>query len=127
MAEIRRSPCCSWGTAWHSVHFPTTEARIIALTLLVYWVGDNILDLGSGLVNVLLPIGLVFYLSLLPGSSLLHRGSFFYWFKLAFVLVISGPVVQYELVFSFRNESFIHQSLEVWKIEHDESSPELRV
>ena len=106
---------------------PATEARIIALTLLVYWVGHDILDLSSGLVNILLPIGLVLHLSLLPALSLLHWLPFFPWFKLALVLVISRSVVQYELVFSFRNESFIHQSLEIWKIKHAEGAPELRV
>ena len=72
---------------------PTTEARIVALALLVYWVSHNILDLGGGLVNILLPIGLVFHLSLLPGTSLLHGLPILLWLKLALVIVIDRPVV----------------------------------
>ena len=71
----------------------TTEASIDALTLLVHWVGHDILDLGGGLVNVLLPIGLVFHPSLLPGTSLLHGLSILLWLKLALVIVIDRPVV----------------------------------
>ena len=72
---------------------PTTEARIVALALLVHWVGHNILDLGGGLVNILLPIGLVFHLSLLLGTSLLHGLPFLLWLKLAPVVVVSRPII----------------------------------
>ena len=72
---------------------PTTEARLAALAPLMHWVGHDILDLGGGLVNILLPIGLVFHLSLLPGTSLLHWLPFLPWLKLAFVIVIDKPVV----------------------------------
>ena len=106
---------------------PTTKARIVALTLLVHWVGHDILDLSGGLVNILLPIGLVFHLSLLPGTSLLHWFPFLPWLKLVLVIVISRPIVRYELVLPFSNESLVHQGLEVWEIEHTESTPELRV
>ena len=58
---------------------PTTEARIVELALLVYWVGHDILDLGGGLVNILLPIGLLLHLSMLPGTSLLHWLPFLPW------------------------------------------------
>ena len=72
---------------------PTIEARIIALTLIPYWVGHDILDLSGGLVNILLPIGLVFHLSLLPGTSLLHGLPILLWLKLALVIVIDRPIV----------------------------------
>ena len=72
--------------------FPTTEARIVVLALLVHWVGHDILDLSGGLVNILLPIGLVFHLSLLPGTSLLHRLPILLWFKLALV-VVNRPII----------------------------------
>ena len=73
---------------------PTTEARIIALTLLMHWVGHDILDLSGGLVNILLPIWLVFHLSLLPGTSLLHWLSILLWLKLALVVVVSRPIIR---------------------------------
>ena len=106
---------------------PTTEARIIALMLLVHWAGHDILDLGGGLVNILLPIGLVFHLSLLPGTGLLHRLPFLPWLKLALVIVVSRPIIGYKHVLPFSNESLVHQGLEVWEIEHTKSTPELRV
>ena len=81
--------------------------------------------MSGGLVNILLPIGLVFHLSLLPGTGLLHRLPFLPWLKLALVVVVSRPVVRYELVLPFSNESFVHQSLEIWEIKHTESTPEL--
>ena len=67
---------------------PTTVTRIAAQMLLLHWVGYNILDLSGGLVNILLPIGLVFHLSLLPGTSLLHWLYLLPWLKLALVLGI---------------------------------------
>ena len=106
---------------------PTIEARIIALTLLMYWVGHDILDLSGGLVNILLPIGLVFHLSLLPGTSLLHWLTFPPWLKLALVIVVGRLIIRYKLVLPFSNESLVHQSLEIWEIKHTESTPELRV
>ena len=72
---------------------PASETRIMALPLLMHWIGHNILDLSGGLVNILLPIGLVFHLSLLPGMSLLHWLPFLPWLKLALVVVVSRPVV----------------------------------
>ena len=72
---------------------PASETRIIALPLLMHWIGPNILDLSGGLVNILLPIGLVFHLSLLPGMSLLHCLPFLSWLKLALVIVIDTLVV----------------------------------
>ena len=71
---------------------PTTEASIDALALLVHWGGHDILDLGGGLVNILLPNGLVFHLSLLPGMSLLHGLPILLWLKLALVIVIDRPL-----------------------------------
>ena len=72
---------------------PTTEARIVALALLVHWVGQDILDLGGGLVNILLPIGLVFHLSLLPGTSLLHWLPILLWLKLTLVVVVNRLII----------------------------------
>ena len=72
---------------------PTTEARIVALTLPTYWVGHDILDLSGGLVNILLPIGLVFYMSLLPGMSLLHWLPILLWLKLTLVVVVNRPII----------------------------------
>ena len=72
---------------------PTTEARIVALALLVHWVGHDILELGGGLVTIMLPIGLLFHLSLLPGTTLLHWLPFLPWLKLALVTVISRPII----------------------------------
>ena len=73
--------------------FPTTEASIDALALLVHWVGHDILYLGGGLVNIMLPIGLVFHLCLLPGTSLLHGLPILLWLKLARVIIIDRHVV----------------------------------
>ena len=72
---------------------PASETRIIALPLLMHWIGHNILDLSGGLVNILLSIWPVFHLSLLPGTSLLHGLPILLWLKLAFVIVIDRPVV----------------------------------
>ena len=92
---------------------PTTEARIVALALVSHRVGHDILDLCGGLVNILLPIGVGFHLSMLPSTSLLHWLPFLPWLKLALVIVISRPIVRYKLVLPFSNESFVHQSLEI--------------
>ena len=72
---------------------PTTEARIVAMALLVHWFGHDILDLSGGLVNILLPICLVFHLSLLPGMSLLHWLPILLWLKLALVVVVNRPII----------------------------------
>ena len=72
---------------------PTTEASIDALALLVHWARHDILDLRGGLVNILLPVGLVFHPGLLPGTSLLYGLSILLWLKLALVIVIDRPVV----------------------------------
>ena len=67
---------------------PTTETGIVALAFLSHLVGYDILDLRRGLVDILLPIGLVLYLRLLPGTSLLHRLNLLPWFKLALVIIV---------------------------------------
>ena len=67
---------------------PTTEIGIVALAFFSYRVGYDILDLRRGLVDILLPIGLVLYLWLLPGTSLLHRLNLLPWLKLALVVII---------------------------------------
>ena len=72
---------------------PTNEARIIALMLLMHWVGHDILDLSGGFVNILLPIWLVFHLSLLPGTSLLHWLPILLWLKLALVAIVNRPII----------------------------------
>ena len=72
---------------------PTTEASIDALALLVHWVGNDILDLGGGFVNILLLVGLVFHLSLLPGTSLLHWLPILLWLKLTLVVVVNRPII----------------------------------
>ena len=106
---------------------PTTKARIVALALLVHWVGHDILDFGGGLVNILLPIGLEFHLSLLPGTSLLHWLTFPPWLKLALVIVISRPIFMYGLLLPLSNESLVYQSLEIWEIKHTEGASEMWV
>ena len=106
---------------------PTTEVRIVALALLVHWVGHDILDLSGGLVNILLPIGLVFHLSLLPGTSLLHWLPILLCLKLMLVVVVNRPIISYTLVLPFSNESLVHQSLEIWEIKHTKGTSELRV
>ena len=69
-----------------------TITGIVAQAILHNWVEHVILDLGGGLVNILLPIGLVFHLSLLPGTSLLHRLPILLWLKLALV-VVNRPII----------------------------------
>ena len=71
---------------------PANETRIIALALLMCWTSYNILDLSGGLVNILLPIWHVFHMSLLPGTSLLHRLSVLLWVKLVLVVIVSRPI-----------------------------------
>ena len=106
---------------------PTTETRIVARALLGHWVGHDILDLGGGLVNILLPIGLVFHLSLLPGMSLLHWLNIFPRLELALVIVSGRFVVMYELVLPFSNEGLVYQSLEIGEIKHTEGASEMLV
>ena len=91
----------------------TIKADVVALTLLVHWAGHDILDLSSGLVHILLPIGFVLHLSLLLGTSLLFM----------LVVTICGSVVWHRLVFSFCDEGLIYQRLKIWKVKHAESTP----
>jgi len=71
---------------------PANETSIIALALLMCWTGYNILDLSGGPVHILLPIWPVFHLSLLLGTSLLHRLPILLWLKLALV-VVNRPII----------------------------------
>ena len=71
----------------------TTVTRIVAQAILQNWVEHVILDLGGGLVNILLPIGLVCYLSRLPGTSLLHWLHFLLGLKLALVIVMGRLII----------------------------------
>mgnify|MGYP005826323513 CR=1 FL=1 len=91
------------------------------------WVGQIILDLSSGLVHILLPIWLILHVSLLLGTGLLNRLSVLLWLKFALVVIICGLVVLQRLVFSFCNESLVHQGLKIWKVEHAESTPKVLV
>ena len=77
---------------------PTIKAGIVALTFFAYRAGHDILDLGSGFVNILLPIGFVLNLSLLPGMSLLHWLSILLGLKFALMIIISGLIVVHELI-----------------------------
>ena len=106
---------------------PTAETRIVALTIFAHRAGHDILDLGSGLVNILLPIGSVLNLSLLPSTSLLHWLTILLRLKLAVVIIIGSLVVMYKLVPPFSNEGLVYQSLEVWEIKHTECAPEVLV
>ena len=105
----------------------TTKAGVVALTLFMHWDGHNILDLSSGLVQLLLPIWFIFHLSLLPGLGLLNRLPVLLWLKFALVVIICGAVVLHRLVLSFCNESLVHKRLKIWKVEHAESTPEVLV
>ena len=71
---------------------PTTKTGIVALALFSNRVGHDILDLCVGLVNILLPIGLVFHLSMLLGTTLLHWLTFLRWLELALVIIVGRPV-----------------------------------
>ena len=77
----------------------TTETGIVALTFFSHWAGYDILDLGSSLVDVLLPIGFVLQLSLLPCTSLLHWLHILLGLEFALVVISSWLVVVQELVF----------------------------
>ena len=92
---------------------PTIKAGIVALTFFMHRVGHDVLDLSSGLVNILLPIGFVLNLSLLPSTRLLHGLSILLRLEFALVVIISRHVVLHELVFPFRGESFVDQGLEI--------------
>ena len=70
-----------------------TITGIVAQAILQNWVEHVILDLCGGLVKILLPIGLVCYLSQLPGTSLLHWLHFLSWLKLALVIVVGGLII----------------------------------
>ena len=106
---------------------PTRETRIVALTLFAYRAGHDILDLGSSLVDVLLPIGHVLNLSLLLGTSLLHWLSILLRFELALMIIISRLIVRHQLVLAFSNEGLVYQSLEIREIKHTESASEVLV
>ena len=67
---------------------PTTITGIVTLAFFSHRVGYDIFDLRRGLVNILLPIGLVLYLRLLLGTSLLHRLNLLPWFKLVLVIIV---------------------------------------
>ena len=86
----------------------TIKACIVALTLLVYWTGHDILDLSSGLVHILPQIWFIFHLGLLPGTSLLNRLPVFLWLKFVLAVIICGAVVVHRLVLPFCNESLVH-------------------
>ena len=103
------------------------EAGIVALAIFTYWTGYNILDLSSGLVDILLLVGFVLNLSLLPGTSLLHWLHILLRLEFSLVVIICGSAVVHELVFPFYNEGLVHQSLEVRKIKHAKSAPEMLI
>ena len=106
---------------------PTTEARIIALTLLMHWVGHDILDLSGSLVDILLPVGFVLHLSLLPSTRLLHWLHILLRLEFALVVVNSWLMVVQELVFPFCDEGFVYQSLEIREIKHTQSASEVLI
>ena len=106
---------------------PTTKTGIVALTFFSHRLGYDILDLGSGLVNILLPIGLVLYLSVQPSTSLLHWLTIPLRLKLALVIVIGRLVVMCKLVLPFSNEGLVYQSLEIRQIKHTEGASEVLV
>ena len=93
----------------------TAQAGVLALTIFTHQTGYNILDLSSGLVDILLPVGFVLHLSLLPCPSLLHWLHILLRLEFVLVIIICGPVVVHELVFPFCDEGLVHQSLEVRK------------
>ena len=105
----------------------TNKARIVVLTFFKYRHGHQILDLGSGLVNILLPIGFLLNLSLLPSTSLLQWLHILFVLKFALLVSISGLVVVHELVLPFCNEGLGHQSLDIREIKHTESASEVLV
>ena len=70
----------------------TAEARIVALTIVAHRAGHDILDLSSGLVDILLPIGFVLNLSLLPHTCLLHWLHILLRLEFALVIIICGPI-----------------------------------
>ena len=92
---------------------PTTETGIVASAFFLHWVGYDILDLGSGFVNILLPIGLVLYLSVLPSTSLLHWLTILPSLELALVIIIGRLVAMYKLVLSLSAMRALF--IRVWK------------
>lgn len=79
------------------------------LTIFAHRAGKNILDLGRGLVNILLPTGLlVLNLSLLPSTGLLHWLSILRGLKLAFMIIIGGLIVMNKLVLPLCNQGFVY-------------------
>ena len=71
----------------------TTVTRIFAQVILQNWVEYVILDLGGGLVNILLPTMLVCHQSWLPGTNLLHWLYFLLGLKLALVIVMGRLII----------------------------------
>ena len=103
------------------------ETGVVALTLFVHWTGDDIFDLGSGLIHILLPIWFVLHLSLLPGTGLLYGLSVLLQLEFTLVVIVCGSVVLHRLVLSFCDEGLVYQRLEVWKVKHAESTPEVLI
>ena len=71
----------------------TTETCVVALTVFTHRIGYNILDLSSGLVDILLPVGFILNLSLLPSTSLLHWLHILLRLEFALVVINSWLVV----------------------------------
>ena len=103
------------------------ETRIVALAFFAHLAGHDILDLSSGLVNILLPVGFVLHLSLLPSTCLLHWLTLLLRLKLMFVIIISRLIVMHKLVLPFSNEGLVYQSLEIRQIKHTEGASEVLV
>ena len=70
-----------------------TITGIVVQAILHNWVEHVILDLGGGLVNILLPTRLVCHRSWLPGTNLLHWLHFLFGLKLALVIITSRLVI----------------------------------
>ena len=104
----------------------TIKARV-ALTLFAHWTGHDIFDLGSGLVHILLPIWFGIHLSLPPSKGLLHGLSVLLRLEFTLVVIICGSVVMHRLVLPFCDECLVYQRLEIWKVEHAESTPEVLI
>ena len=104
---------------------PTVETGIVLLTIFVHRAGHDILDLGGGLVDILLPVGFVLNLSLLPCTSLLHWLHILLWLEFALVVINGWLAILHELMFPLGDEGLVHQSQEVREIKHTESAPEM--
>ena len=71
----------------------TTVTRIVAQAIFQNWVEHVILDLGGGLVKILLPSRLVRHRSWLSGTNLLHWLHFLFGLKLALVIVMGRFII----------------------------------